>query len=263
MREHIKNATQKKLALNNDIKVGSEVCFFEGKKDRPVAYDSLGKVILCKHDISLGYAKVKTVEEKDNFYLVTAEHIIKDVYSGINYDEFLKVLPLHGYKVGFDRIFKHNSLSMGEYIDEHQIFAYNLQNKVVITAETFNWDDKQKNQFNTIRIYLPGANCFSCGACYYKMFSQGNGEMSIFDAGSTSRNETDVLARMNELAERFGGDWPADEYPSLWTYAKSDNVEHDDDGNWILGEWSLQRLKLADPECLQIFKGCNWLKELV
>lgn len=245
--------------LNNAIEVNSEVCFFEGKNNKNVAYDAYNKVILCKHKIPIGYARIKTVEEKDNFYLVTAEHITKDLYSDISYEEFLKVLPLHGYKIGFDRIFKHEA--DGDTIDEHQIFAYNPKNKAVIVGETFHWDKNDtRNSFNDIKIYLPGVNCFDVSRS--RMFDKGSSNISVFDAGSTSYGECDILARMNNLVENYGGNWPIDEYPCLWTYEQDDNVEYDKDGNWILGTWSLQRLKLADPECLKIFEGCTWLDQI-
>ena len=77
---------------NTTIEVGSEVCFFEGKKEKPVAYTALGKVILCKHKIPLGYARVTSVEEREKYYLVTAEHIVRDLYSGIDYNDFIQVL---------------------------------------------------------------------------------------------------------------------------------------------------------------------------
>lgn len=53
--------------MNKEINVGDEICFFEGKGDKPVAYGTYGKVVLCKHKVPLGYARVLTVEEKENF----------------------------------------------------------------------------------------------------------------------------------------------------------------------------------------------------
>lgn len=244
--------------MNNDIQVGSEICFFEGKDNKLVARDLYGKVILCKHKIPFGYAKVLSVEEREKYYLVTAEHIIKDIYSGINYEEFLQVLPLHGFKLGFDRIFDHEM--DGITLEEHQVFAYHPENKSVLVGETFKWEENSRMTFNSLRIYLPGASCVSFQR--NRMFYSGSNQISVLDVGSTSRGEIGVLAYVNDMMSRFGGDWPEIEYPNLWTYEKSDNKEHDEDGNWILGKWSLQRLKLADPECLKIFKGCKWLKEL-
>lgn len=247
---------------NNKVEVGHEVCFFEGKDERPVTYDILGKVILCKHPISIGYAKLTSVEERDKCYLVTAEHVARDIYSGITYEEFLQVLPLHGFKLGFDRTFVHDTFD-NITVDEHQVFAYNPKNRAVIVGETFTFpcEDSMEVVFNSLRTHLPGVSCFLFQR--NRMFHCGGRGITVLDAGSTSRNEFGILEYTNMVMSKYGGRWPKDEYPSLWTYEKSDNKELDEEGNWILGKWSLQRLKLADPECLKIFEGCDWLKELI
>lgn len=244
------------------IEVGSEICFFEGKKGNPVAHTVLGKVILCKHKMPLGYARVTSVEEREKYYLVTAEHIVRDLYSGINYEEFIQVLPLQGYKIGFDRTFDHDMDEQG-IMAEHQIFAYNLQNRVVIVAETFTWEKGGRVGFNSIKIYLPGISVFTGYRKRTRLFRSGGASITQLDAGSTSYNQDGILEYVNDLMERegHGNTWPADEYPSMWTYA-DDDLEYNEDGEWTLGKTTLKRLNLAPRECLYIFAGCNWLKDL-
>ena len=155
------------------MKKGTEVIFKEGKNNRPVAFTEEGKVILCKHKIPLGYAKVKTVEDKGTYFLVTADHIDpKDYYYGINYEEFLKVLPLYGFKVGYDIPFKS---PYGEY-DERQILAYNLDNHCIIVAETFD----NKDCFNSINLYCPNLSCFEFYS-HMEGFTHGSGALSVFN----------------------------------------------------------------------------------
>lgn len=49
--------------LNETLKVGDEVLFFEGKKNKNIAYFWDGKVILCKNKISKGYVRITFVEQ--------------------------------------------------------------------------------------------------------------------------------------------------------------------------------------------------------
>ena len=94
------------MLFNEKLEVGDEVLFFEGKKNRNIAYFWDGKVILCKNKISKGYAKITSAEDRGNFFLVTAKHIIKDYYEGISYDEFMKLLPMFGFKIGYNLEFE-------------------------------------------------------------------------------------------------------------------------------------------------------------
>jgi len=238
------------------LEVGTDVCFFEGKKDRAVAYTETGKVILCKHRIPLGYAKIKSVEDRGNYFLVTADHIVKDVYSGIDYDDFIAVLPMHGFRIGFDRTFTHRYDS-GNEIQEHQIYAYNLKNNVVIVAETFRWEGSTRVGFNTIDVYCPQVSIFDFNRCGYA--ECGSGNMAVFNLVSR-HNGCDLLKWINNIMEDIENPfWPENDYPSLWTYEDTETT--DENGNWNLGERHLPKL-LDAPESLRIFKGCKFLEKL-
>lgn len=241
------------------LNVGDEVVFFEGRNSKPVAYHE-GKVVLCKHKIPFGYAKIKKVEDRGRYFLVTADHIVRDVYTGINYEDFMAVLPLHGFKVGFDKTFAHHrnddSVTM-----EHQIFAYNPHNNVVIVAETFTWEEDERAErmkFNSINVYCPQINAFQASRC--NLFSHGCGNMTVYDLERGYSN-SDLLSWINQIMENIDNPiWPAKEYPSLWTY--EDNDCTDENGNWDLGTKNLKKLLDAPKEALNCFKGCNWVNDL-
>jgi len=244
------------MSYEKKLEVGTNVCFFEGKKDRPVAYTDIGKVILCKHRIPLGYAKIKSVEDKGNYFLVMADHIVKDIYSGIDYDDFIAVLPLHGFKIGFDRTFIHRYNS-GNEIQEHQIYAYNLKNNVVIVAETFKWEDSNRVGFNAIDVYCPQVSVFNFNRCGY--VELGSKNMTVFNL-VRQNNGYDLLKWINNIMKDIKNPfWPEDDYPSLWTY--EDTEITDENGNWNLGERHLAKL-LDAPESFKIFKGCKFLEKI-
>lgn len=238
------------------VEVGDEICFFEGKNDKPVAYVWTGKVILCKHKIPLGYARVKSVEDRGKFFLITAEHIVKDVYSYIDYEDFMKALPLHGFKIGYDKTFEANHFDEGVKT-EHDIFAYNLQNHVVIVANTFTSGDRMI--FNSIDVYCPGLNW----ANYHrnKLFSSGSGTICNFNLVHGYRLEG-LLDWVNKQMEGVTAVWPEKEYPSMWTYEEHES--YDEEGNWNLGKRSLEKLFDAPIEVLEVvFKDCNWAKDMI
>ena len=244
------------MEMREELMVGDEVVFFEGKKNKPVAYMWDGKVILCKHKIPLGYAKILTVEDKERYYLVTAEHIVKDVYSEIDYDDFIRVLPLHGFKLGYDKTFQANHWDEG-IKTEHQIFAYNPENKVVIVANTFTTRGRQK--FNTIETYCPGLNIFNYNR--NKTVSHGSSLLTVFDL-ERGYSLSDLLAWVSKQMDGVDSVWPKNEYPSLWTY--EDKGSYDDNGNWNLGKSNLKKLLDAPIEVLNVvFKGCNWAESLI
>jgi len=215
-----------------------------------------GKVILCQYKIPLGYAKIKSVEDRGNYFLVTAEHIVKDVYTGIDYDDFIKVLPLHGFNIGFDQIFTHKYTD-DEETQEHQIYAYNLKNNVIIIAKTFTWKGDTRKGFNSINVYCPQVSVFNFSHC--GCISHGTNTMTVFDLVRGS-GDVDLLQWINSIMEGVENPiWSEDDYPILWTY--EDNDTTDEKGNWHLGKKHFQRL-LEAPESLKIFNGYKFLKEL-
>lgn len=243
--------------MREELMVGDEVVFFEGKNNKPVAYTWFGKVILCKHKIPLGYAKVLTVEDKGNCYLITAEHTVKDVYSGIDYDDFLQALAPHGFVLGFDKIFEADHYGEG-IKTEHQIFAFNPKNKVVIVANSFTTGGRQK--FNTIEAYCPGLNIFAYHNSRNSLVSHGSALLTVFDL-ERGYGHSDLLVWVNKQMEGVDSTWPSKEYPSLWTY--EDHESYDENGEWNLGKKNLKKLLDAPASALLIFEGCNWLNDLV
>lgn len=233
------------MNATNYIRVGTEVCFFKGKGGRPVAYSDTGKVILCKNKIRTGYARLKTIEEKDRCFLVNADHIVKDIYSGIDYDDFIKVLPLHGYKIGFDHKFKDNTTGTME----SHIYAYNLKTGVVILAETYTPHKIQI--FNSIYVYLPNVSCH-----YFirdPLFVSGNSTMTKLDLANAYQRYN-LLTYIDLILSRHGSinTWPKDASLLLYNYSerKTNNINY------------YERL-LEAPESLCLFKNCDFLKEIM
>lgn len=234
------------MNATNYIRVGTEVCFFKGKGGKPVAYSDTGKVILCKNKIRTGYARLKTVEERDRCFLVNADHIVKDMYSGIDYDDFIKALPLHGYNIGFDYMYKN---TFNESMESH-IYAYNLKTGVVIVAETLKPRANESTNFDTLYMYLPNVPCNP----FIKTpnFSHGSSDMVVFDF-SCSWRKVDILSYIDSIMQNYSASniWPKEASLSLR------NFEEESGGNN-----HLDRL-LAAPEALCLFKNCNFLKEIM
>lgn len=237
--------------MNEKLVVGTDICFFVGKKNRPVAFMPSGKVILCRHKISIGYAKVTSVEEKSNYFLVDAEHIAKDVYTGIDYEDFMAVLPMHGFKVGFDRKFINPHWGN----EEHQIYAYNMDNYVIIVAETFSWEGKGRTEFNRIQVYCPQLPYRIVHRCRFATI--GFSDMTVFNLAVADNQKCDLLSWINGLMKDRLKKWPVNESPSFWTYADdADDELSDEDDNTIV------RILEAPLESMEIFKGCKFLEEL-
>ena len=100
--------------------------FIKGRNERPVGYTTLGKVILCKNDITLGYVKVKSVEEREKVILVEAENILYDYYKEMGYKEFLKLLSIFNFKIGYDLPFVY---SYYKEKDENENVIYGNKNE--------------------------------------------------------------------------------------------------------------------------------------
>lgn len=223
-----------------------EVCFFGKRGKHPVAYTKDGRLVLCKHEIQPGYAKVAKIEEKGLCLLVEAEHIVKDVYSGIDYRDFLAVLPLHGYTIGFDRGFTNPCWGN----EERQIYAYKMETGVVIVAETLTMHGRGWQQMGSIEVYCPQVSVLEQGKPDCVLI--GNTEMTVLEL-TREKYATGLLERIDGLMKsRKSKRWPVNMFPNLWTVADIDNPKR--------GK-SLERL-LAAPESLGIFEGCNFLGEL-
>lgn len=237
------------ITTNNIIIHDDIVLFKPGKYNKPVGYTIGGKVILCRHNIKLGYAKISRIEDKGKFILVDATHIIKDIYPTISVYEFTKTLPMHGYKVGFDRRFNDPSTNT----IEHLIFAYNLNNYSIIVAKTRTKQCKQ--QFRSIMVYCPGIphnylyNILS-------MVKYGDRVMSVYD-----------LTKMNKFHDGYPLEyitsvilpthnkfWPGSWFPDLSISSNVvDDVRRQD--NWYRTMIEFVR----DSECLKIFENCDFV----
>lgn len=112
-----------------------------GKKVKSsIAYDDNGIVVFCKHPIKNVYARVKSIEDRGNYYLVTAENIVYDLYRNMPYNELLKVLDYQGYKIGFTY----------DNIGGKFIFAYHPLNNSCLQISS--WE----NTLSEIKMYCPG-----------------------------------------------------------------------------------------------------------
>lgn len=245
------------MTINNELKIGNIVRFIEGKNDKSVAYTDYGKVILCDHKIKSGFAKIESVLDKGNCFIVTAKHVLKDLYPEIDYDDFIETISLFDYKIGFDRVF----ISSYTKFEEHQIFAYNLNSKVCITAETITLSDKCK--LNSIYIYLPSKSIFDF-SIRDRNISYGGINLTVLTASHRAFNALEYTDNIMKNVKEKRGDikWPKDKYPSLATYEDRLSDEEYECGV-SLTKKCLQRLKLDNSKgYLEIFEGCDFLKYL-
>lgn len=244
------------------VEPGDIVRFVKGKKNRNVSYTLTGKVILCKHQIQIGYAKIKTVENNEKYFLVTAEHVVHDLYPEISYEEFLEVIEKHGYKIGFDRRFKRRKLSENDIsTNEHQVFAYNSTISTCIVATTVTIEGDEQH-FNYINIYLPFATISDFRRNH--LFNNGNSVMVVLDAVRTTYSlllyPLDYIKTYmeNRVLRKFDGHipWHKDERPSFICY--DDNISSENEYLDLFYE----RMALATNDALEMFKGCDFIKKL-
>lgn len=235
------------------IKIGDEIIFFEGRDGKNVAYNPFGKVILCVHDIPLGYAKVKkVVAEKERVILVRAQHIIRDLYSGITYDDFIKVLPKFDYKIGFDREFE-NTLG-GVDTMEHHIYAYNMNTGVIINACTITSDLSHKQCFDEISVYLPNVSAYN--NIRHHGYVRGGQDLTVFDFAN-SYHRYDILKDIDNILYLVDHSF-IDRY---WSHLRNVTLTTYMD-DCLDREYSNARLKLA-PESLKLFKNCEFLYDIL
>ena len=239
-----------------DIRKDDIILFVKGNNERPIGYTLSGKVILCKNDIALGYAKVKLVEERKKVILVEAENVLYDYYNGMNYNDFLKLLQIFNFKIGYDLPFIYHSYEGRDengnkiYVDknEHQIFAYNLDYNVVIVAETWN----NSNTFNSIEIYCPNINGHKIGDI---MLRSGTSKMALFDITFYVYHIPPLHYIMKKM-QMVSKEWPKNESICLWHYAD----ERDENNLW---DKTIDRIFLAPAEVDEIFKNCERMKPIL
>lgn len=236
------------------LKVGNVIKAKIGKNSQLIGYDDCGKVVILNgEELEEGYVKILSIEEKSNCYIASAENVIQDVYRGIDYKTFLKVLEIRGFKVGFDRIFDGS---------EHQIFAYDLKTGMYIVAETFG----KASCFNSIDLYIPNVDtaCFKTPA--YTLFSTID---SSGDSVSTSlTGKYASLEFMQKIVAKYSKSpvWKKNTRPWLWTYCEENdelsaeevnilkilyNINQDVSELWIR---TIDRILLADKEVEDMFE---------
>jgi len=236
-----------------DYEVGDTILLTEGKNNRIIGYTPAGKVILPVNNVKVGYAKILTLEEKEKYNLCKLQNVVKDYYEGISYEEFLTVLELNGYKIGFDIPFQ----SPYEYGEERQIFAYNLNINTVIVAETF----FGKKSFNSIDVYCPNMNGLELRS---NIFSHGSCNMSVLNLCHAKKSQANLLESINNqmlyIKETKGIIWPSKEDVSLWNYT---DRRKDENGVWNLWDNTIDRILLVDKEVDVIFKNCERMKPIL
>ena len=227
-----------------NIKIGDIVLFLEGRDNKLIGHNQMGKVIIPVNNINRGYGKItKIIKNADKFILVEAENVVYDYYDDITYEEFKKVLIKQGYKIGFDREFE----TEYEYGTEHQIFAYDINTGIVIVAETF----YGSKTFNSIEVYCPNTNGLYCRD---KMLSRGSSIITVFDLCYNYRRGINALKEIKKYCNINSNSpiWENEE-PSLWTYAdKSNNIWED----------TIDRILLCDKEIEKIFINSKRLKPI-
>ena len=236
-----------------DYEIGDVILLVLKGENNIIGHTSTGKIILPKNKVKPGYAKILTLEEKEKCILCEFQNIVKDYYYEIPYEEFLEVLKLNGYTIGFDIPFQ----SPFEYGEERQIFAYNLNINTVIVAETF----YGKKSFNSINVYCPNMNGLNLR---WNIFSHGSSNMSVLELCNERGSQANLLQTINSMIlhikETRGILWPENETPSLWNYTDS---RHDENGCWNLWESTIDRILLVDPEVDSIFKNCKRMEPIL
>lgn len=232
--------------FNETLNEGSVVLVKEGKKENPIAFTFEGKVILFKNPIKVGYAKITSITDKGNYFLCDAENIVKDYYKDIPYEEFLEVLKLKGYKIGFDISFEH------EGHEERQVLAYNLNYNTIIVAKTY------RQSFNSINVYCPNLSIFTF---FRSIFSHGGGNLSVLELCNSkiSCPLEQIHEEMEKVKRKKGICWAESEDISLWNYA---DPTTDENGKWILWESTIDRILLADKEIEKILGNSKRLKPI-
>ena len=231
--------------FKENCEVNDIVLVREGKDNKLIAYTYWGKVIIPINKIKCGYAKiVEVVKIADNYVLAKMENVIKDYYDDIPYEEFKEALKLNGYKIGFDRPFD----TKYGYGTEHQILAYNLDNGIIIVAETF----YGSKTFNSIIAYCPNVNALGFR---HRLMSSGSSTMTELNL-CHGRNFELPLEHINTLIENKY--WNSRDDINLWTYADSDLYnEYTTNNKYGFDAYSLwadtiDRILLADEEIEQI-----------
>lgn len=228
------------------------------KKDLYIAYDRKGRIIIpINKTIGQGYGRItKIVKRSERYTLVEMENKIIDYYDGIKYKDFIEVLKVNKFNIGFNREFIYKTKE--EERKEHQILAYRKDKGIIIVAETFN----KGRIFNSIKVYCPNLNMRSYLKC--PILSMAGENMTVMDLCYNHNNKIEFPLRgLIELIT--DNKWDKEEYINLWTYAdyeldKIENNKYERHSN--LWNNTIERILLAPKEIEDILGECISLKEI-
>lgn len=237
----------------NDI-----VRFTKGNKNDFIARNNSGKIILSKNRIRKeGYYKITDSEETEKYILANTKRIPYDYYPEIDYDEFLKVLDVNGFKIGFIEDFHYKSdVHEG---NEHLIFAYDLSTNLIIVAETWNNGESMIN----IHLYCPGYTHHN------KLTVKQINDTSVLrldtDDIYDSHKNIGIIHMMKYHMDKFsssGKNTYNNVSISLWNYSES--IVQNMSNNKFIDFYSktLEKINRADKDdMLKLFKGNSIMLE--
>lgn len=239
------------------IKDGDVIRFFRGKKDKIVSFTTGGKVIFSRdRKIKPGYYRVSNIEDREKTILVSTERVAYDYYPEIDYKEFKEVLKNLGFKIGFEEDFDYIVPIDQTLRHEKMLFAYNLDNNVVVVAESFD----NQGTFNSIEVYCPGMNCFSVRS---RLFKMGGSTHSVFDLACCDACNKNlgimhmILNVMQDIVDRGANHFGESDTISLWNYVEGRN---DYSEEFFLK--MRQKINRADRnDMLKVFDGCKLMLE--
>lgn len=235
------------------VDVGDVLFFKAGRDDKMISNTVDGKVVLCTNKIEVGYARVLTVDERKTCVLVTAEHVVKDMYENMTYAEFVDVLKLNGFKIGFEEPFTRHTAKRD--VGERLLYAYK-SNGVVVVAQTFTLTLDMvvfEPRLGLVTVYCPELSVHGIYGSLEKFVkvTLSSADMTVFelDGGAALK----AFSRIMRLVNRMDGNllWPKDACPCL--LAKEEEGDK--------RSKSIERLASV-PESLLIYKGCEFLKEI-
>lgn len=227
----------------------------EGKRGNGVSHDR-GKIVLFKNEVKRGYARItKVIKETDTYFLAEGENIPYDYYKGMQYAEFKEMLVARGYKIGYEQSF-YNEFS--PEVKQTQLFAYNMQNGIIIIADTF-YEEEGYNVFNSIEVYVPHMQDSNADIGSY---CNGYG-VSTFNI--THYRGSFVIDKLERKQRIQGGDnqWLYNIIPNMWNYTEVEKIKHPYrtlklSEDIKISHFALQtamKLNMVDKEIRELFKS--------
>ena len=191
------------------------------KNGKLISYNEYGKVIIIKNwkSLHVGYGKVVSFENRENYILATMKNVSYDFYMEYNektgeleavpYEELTRILQ----ELGFAHEYK-------EDIDKDNIFDVwaNLDSGVLITIETWNQDGERG--YNSVNCYVPVNGLFTMRES--TGISSGSSFLSRFNIVHNTRDfpSHECLA-FNNGSMKWGGN-----HPNLWHYGEGHDINY-------------------------------------